>query len=159
MTRLLLLSAAIALAAGCGEGTMIDIDKGDVEDYQDWDRIDVWGAVGGHGDSYRIIYANPKADNDTFDGVPEPGTVLVKEVHERDGDEPGDLRYIAVMRWINESDTPDGAELQRLVPREYGWLFTYLADDIDSDEEYRESCWSECHVAAPYGGLFFDYQR
>ena len=153
-----LLAAMLALAA-CGEGTLIEIDKTDVEDYQDWRRIDTWGAVGGHGDTYRIIYANPAAGRDDFEAVPTPGSVMVKEVHDRDGDEPGDLRYIAVMRWMNESDTPDGAELQRLILSENGWLFTYLEDDIDSDEEYRESCWTECHVAAPYAGAFLDYQR
>ena len=158
-SRALLLVAALA---GCGEGTMVDVDKNDVVGYDDWKRVDVWGDVGGHGDSYRIIYANNVAEQriSAGDGRWPPGSVIVKEIHDRDGDEPGDLRYIGVMRQLTDGETPDGAELHRtLSSADTGWLFTYLGGDIDSDEEYRESCWSECHVAAPYSGAFLDYSE
>ena len=154
-----LILVALALGA-CGEGAMVDVDKNDVVGYEDWKRVDVWGPVGGHGDSYRIIYANNIAEQRISAGGGRwpDGAVIVKEIRDRDGDDPGDLRYIGVMRRMTEGDAPDGAELHRtLEGSDSGWLFTYLADDIDSDEEYRESCWSDCHVAAPFGGAFLDY--
>jgi hypothetical protein len=49
------------------------------------------------------------------------------------------------------AEAPPGGELDE------GWLFTYLGEDIRSDEEYRATCWSSCHAAAPYDGLFLDY--
>jgi hypothetical protein len=156
--RVLLVLLALA---GCHEGTVIDVDKTALEDYQDWKRVDAVGEVPGHGDTYRIIYANPDAeDRLEMNGFWSPATIIVKEIHDRDGDQPGDLRYIGIMRQMDESETPDGAELHRTLPKaSYGWLFTYLEGDIESDEEYRESCWSECHVAAPYSGAFLDYSR
>ncbi len=158
----------LALAA-CGEGTVVDIEPVP-GDYTDWKRIDVVGEVPGHGDTYRIIYANDDArlfdqwvlmDRPSgpfpyhYDDYPN-GSIIVKEIHERDGDQPGDLKYIGVMRMLSSSDAPSGSDLKAL-SGSGGWLFTYLADGIDSDEEYRSSCWDECHAAAPYGGPFYDY--
>ena len=152
--------AALLLALAACEGTIIDIDKDDLVGYEDWKRVDAVGEVPGHGDSYRIIYANETAEDrvSEFDGEWGPGTVIVKEIRERDGDQPGDVRYLGIMRFLDRGDTPDGAELFNLLEDEpYGWLFTYLDQDIDSDEEYRASCWNDCHVAAPYAGAFLNY--
>ena len=158
----------VVAAGGCGEGTVIEIEPVPA-DYTEWFRIDAAGPVPGHGDSYRIIYANDLAllrgrtiqspTNPEFliryDTYPE-GTVIVKEVHERDGDQPGALRYIGVMRMLGRTDVPSGAELHKLTGG-IGWLFTYLPDGIDSSEEYRSSCWNECHVSAPMDGAFYDF--
>lgn len=142
---------------GCGQPVIVDVDKSELDDYQDWYRVDVTGEVGGHGDSYRIVFANPEALSRT-DGAWNTGTIIVKEIRDRDGDGPGDLRYIGIMRLLDNGDTPDGAELHNIIKEKSdGWLFTYLDVDIDSDEEYRESCWNDCHVASPYAGAFLDY--
>jgi hypothetical protein len=155
-------------AAGCSSATVVDVEPVPA-DYTDWYRLDVTGAVPGHGDTYRIIYANDVARLfGTIQGTPPDdleyvyrypqGSIIVKEIHELDGDQPGDIKYLGVMRMLDRLDVPDGAELaQTTEAKSYGWLFTYLADDIDSDEEYRASCWDECHVASPYGGAFYDY--
>lgn len=153
----------LLLAAACSSATVVDIEPVPA-DYTSWYRVDSTGAVPGHGDSYRIIYANEVArtfgtivDEDYVYRYPQ-GSIIVKEVHERDGDQPGAIKYLGVMRMLDDSDTPDGAELGRTSElRSYGWLFTYLAEDIGSDEEYRSSCWDECHVSAPFGGAFYDY--
>lgn len=145
----------LLLAAGCGEGTVVEVEPVPA-DYTSWYRLDTTGAVPGHGDSYRIIYANDqaRARGTSISGTYPRGSIIVKEVHERDGDQPGELRYIGVMRLLEEA--PSGAELHSLTGDD-GWLFTYLADGIDSDEEYRSSCWDACHQAAPIDGAFYDY--
>lgn len=168
-----LASLILLVAAACGEGTVVEVDPVPA-DYTDWYRVDAVGSVPGHGDTYRIIYANDTARlrgvpvlNDK--GTPDPdddvytprtwypeGTIIVKEIHERDGDQPGGLKYIGVMRRLVEA--PSGAELQSDDEfQDSAWLFTYLAEDINSDEEYRSSCWDECHAAAPIDGAFLDY--
>ena len=151
MIRVVLL---LAMLAGCSGGTVVDVTPVP-DDYTDWYRVETFGPVPGHGDSYRIIYANDIArERGEIVGFYDEGTILVKEVYHRNGDQPGELRYIGVMRTLGSA--PDGAELHKTA-RTNGWLFTYLADDIGSDEEYRSSCWDECHVAAPIDGTFLDY--
>ncbi len=157
----------LVLAAACSEGTVVEVEAVPA-DYTDWYRIDSVGPVPGHGDTYRIIYANEVArlfgteigegdDRDLIYIYPE-GSIIVKEVRERDGDQPGDIKYLGVMRMLNRNDVPSGADLDEPTEQKsYGWLFTFLADDIDSDEEWRPSCWNECHVSAPYAGAFYDY--
>lgn len=152
------LALVLLLAGACGEGTIVDIEPVP-SDYTDWYRVDATGPIPGHGDSYRIIHANDLArerrdDSNAYDYP--VGSIIVKEIHARDGDQPGDLRYIGVMRFLGSGEAPSGAELKHL-SGSGGWLFTYLADGIDSDEEYRSSCWDECHVAAPMNGAFLDF--
>ena len=156
------LLCALILASGCGS-TVVDPDSVDPlfavgPEYEGWFRVDSTGPVPGHGDSYRIIYANETARMPS-NTVYERGSIIVKEVRELDGDQPGAIRYLGVMRFMVQEESPDGVELGR--PTEFepeaGWLFTYLAEDIESDEEYRSSCWDECHQAAPIGGAFYDY--
>lgn len=174
------LSAALVLGAVACGGRKVVEPTPVPEDYTSWSRIDTTVPVPGHGDTYRIIYANDIAelrgvavfepgldaspddldggstdDIDTEWSYPQ-GSIIVKEVRDRDGDQPGAIKYLGVMRKLVEA--PSGAELH--YSSEYsdgGWLFTYLADDIESDEEYRSSCWDECHVAAPIDGTFYDY--
>ena len=168
--------AALALIAGalaCGGSKVVEPDPVPA-DYTSWSRVETSAPVPGHGDTYRIIYTNAIAELrgvPIFDPPPDPdagpgdidtefnyqpGSIIVKEVHALDGDQPGPIDYIAVMRKLEEA--PSGAEL--FESSDYsngGWLFTYLAEDIDSDEEFRSSCWNECHVAAPIDGTFLDY--
>jgi hypothetical protein len=140
---------ALALGAGlAGCGAPVVEPEPIPDDYVDWYRVDATGRVAGHGDSYRIIYVNEVGTGFPGSGRYGEGTVIVKEIRDRDGDEPGALRYLAVMRKLAEP--PDGGELQG------GWLFTYLGS-IDSAEENRPSCWDRCHQAAPIDGAFLDY--
>jgi Cytochrome P460 len=124
------------------------------DDYTDWYRVDSVGEVPGHGDSYRIIYVNDVGTEFDGEGFYDPGTVIVKEIRERNGDEAGDINYIGIMRKL--VGAPDGGDLHGYDPAA-GWLFTYLADDIGSDEHNPSFCWEDCHRAAPIDGTFFDY--
>jgi len=143
------LLSTLGLAAGCGVPV---VEPEPVPpDYAEWYRVDATGRVSGHGDTYRIIHVNETGTEFAGSGRYGEGTVIVKEIHDRDGDQPGGLRYVAVMRKL--ASPPDGGQLQG------GWLFTYLADGIDSDEENRASCWDRCHQAAPIDGAFIDYGR
>ena len=157
----------LLVASACSEGTVVEVAPVPA-DYTDWYRIDSVGPAPGHGDSYRIIYVNDIArlfgtvigedDNREFVYIYPEGSIIVKEVREREGDQPGDINYLGVMRMLADDEVPDGADLDEPTElRTYGWLFTYLADDIDSDEEWRSSCWDECHAAAPFAGAFYDY--
>jgi len=159
------LACLLLLAGACGP-TVVDPDAVDPAfavgvEYQDWYRVDATGEVPGHGDTYRIIYVNDVAlqrGTEVSEYYYDRGSIIVKEVHELDGDQPGPIKYLGVMRMMALSEAPDGVELgQPATKKDSGWLFTYLADDIDSDEEYRSSCWDQCHVAAPIAGTFYDY--
>ena len=143
MTRTWLVLALCA----CGES--VDVEP--VGDYSSWDRLDVTGNAPGHSDSYRIIYFNAIArDADLlYLGYPE-GSIFVKEVHELDGDQPGPLRYTAIMRRIGE--------VTRAFEDEGGWLFTE-DEGPGTEEKYYGFCWSRCHVAAPYNGAWYDYRK
>lgn len=143
-------AAALALAA-CG--SPLDTDGlAPIADYPDWHRVDVTGEVGGHGDTYRIMYVNDTARDWGGAGPYPPGSVVVKEVHELDGDGgPGALSYVAIARKLEAA--PDGAALHG------GWLWSLAGDrdDVGTDESESESCWTSCHAAAPADGLFHDF--
>ena len=165
------LGILLLLAAGACGPTVVDPDSVDPmfavgPEYEDWYRVDATGEVPGHGDTYRIIYVNDKAlergnvVNDKFKNIYERGSIIVKEVRELDGDQPGAIKYLGVMRMMAVDEAPDGVDLgQPATVKQSGWLFTYLGEDIDSDEEYRPACWDECHAAAPIAGTFLDYSR
>jgi hypothetical protein len=127
-------------------------------DYQSWKRLDTYGELPGHGDSYRVIYINDIALGYAGGSYPE-GSTIVKEVRQRAEaggvSSPGDLSYLAVMRRIGPA--PRGIE------DEAGWLFTQISPPSDGgtmgDEKYRSLCWNRCHVAAPYAGAFLDYGK
>lgn len=128
---------AVVLLVGCaGEPLAIDPPG----DYTTWARIETEGPAPGHGDTLRVIYANDVAR--TFSGGTYPvGSILVKEIYERDGDERGPLGYVALMR--READ---------------GWLFSESAEP-NGPEVAHDFCWSYCHQAAPFDGAFLDYSR
>lgn len=153
-----LLPLLALLAGACTE----DVTAPPLGDYRSWKRIDTWGELPGHGDSYRIIYVNDVALGYAGGAYPE-GSVVVKEVRRRgepevahpDRSTPGDLSYIAVMRRLGPA--PRGLE------DEAGWLFSQIREPADDgtggDEVYRSLCWNRCHVAAPYAGAFLDYGK
>jgi hypothetical protein len=138
---------ALVLVAGC----FSEIDTSGLEpidDYRDWYRIDTVGEAPGHGDSYRVIHANDIARTFAGSGLYPTGTVIIKEIRDDDGGQPGALRYIALMRKLDEA--PPGGELDE------GWLFSYKGDEADV-ETYRDRCWSSCHQNAPFDGAFFNW--
>ena len=138
-----------ALAAACGDA----VDLAPPGDYTTWERFDVRGPAPGHGDTYRIIYANPTVTQSPslFGGYPD-GSILVKEIHEDVDGQPGDLAYVAIMRRL----PPPGGEEWALTDRRR-WLFS-MADAPNGDETSSDACWSRCHVAAPYNGAWYDYR-
>lgn len=144
----LVAAALAALLAACGD----PVSPEPLGDYTAWKRLDTFGELPGHGDSYRIIYANDVALTYAGGSYPE-GSVLVKEIRARTGAggaEPGELRYLAIMRRIGPAPLSHQDEA--------GWLFTQAAEP-GGDETYRSLCWNRCHVAAPYAGAFLDYGK
>ncbi|MGE3453901.1 MAG: cytochrome P460 family protein [Kofleriaceae bacterium] len=142
-----LLAAALLLGA-CGESA----DPEPIGDYTAWKRIDATGPAPGHGDTYRIIYVNEVAADPTWDlylGYRE-GSVVVKEVRDDVEGEPGDLRYLAVMRRIGTITTAQEDQ--------GGWLYTQTSS-ASGDETQFDFCWNRCHAAAPYNGAWYDYRN
>jgi Cytochrome P460 len=142
------LVALLILASACGD----PVSPEPLGDYTTWKRVDTYGELPGHGDSYRVIYINDTAL--TYAGGAHPeGSVIVKEVRHRAGargDAPGELRYLAIMRRLGPAPLA--------LEEEAGWLFTQTRE-IGGSEEYLSLCWNRCHVAAPYAGAFLDYGK
>lgn len=138
----------VLFVAGCAA----ELDVEPLGDYTQWKRLDVTGPAPGHGDTYRIIYANDLAADpaSTLRLGYQEGAILVKEIRDNDAGQPGDLRYIAVMRRTKPIVTAYEAQ--------GGWLFTQLAEP-DAEETEPSFCWSRCHVAAPYNGAWYDYRK
>jgi hypothetical protein len=144
----------ILLAAGC------EVDTSTLEpldDYTEWYRLDNTGKVPGHGDTYRVIYVNDAARGYAHAGEYEVDSVIVKEVRANDDDTPGDLSYVAIMRKLAPADGPAEGPAADF-DLDDGWLFT-IADEVGATEREGVSCWSDCHVAAPYAGAWLDYGR
>ena len=118
----------------------------DLGDYQSWYRVDTYGDIPGHGDSYRIIYVNDIARTS---GTTERDATLVKEVHDNTNGQPGALRIIEIMRKETPGTDPDD---------EGGWLFTQMTE-VGGGEVHRDLCWSRCHQQAPFAGAWFDYTK
>ena len=121
-------------------------------DYTSWKRIDVTGEAPGHGDTYRIIYANDVATDPAsplYIGYPE-GSIIVKEIHVNDRDQPGPLKYVAIMRRIGAVDAA--------LVNQGGWLFSESTVPHGA-ERHSDTCWNRCHVAAPYNGAWYDYRK
>ncbi|MBP6628361.1 MAG: cytochrome P460 family protein [Kofleriaceae bacterium] len=148
-TRRWHLVTAACLGAALAACTEAPIAGEPLGDYRSWLRVDASGDAPGHGDTYRVIYAN---DLLAGSGPLNLGAVAVKEVYERDGDQPGALRYVAIMRKQHEGvrQVDDG-----------GWLFTTVAGlPVDGGEETPSSaCWDRCHRQAPLAGTWIDYAR
>lgn len=139
--------AALAMAAGCGE-TVDTSGLAPIDGYESWYRVDVTGDIPGHLDTYRIIYVNDIARDYAHVGDYPLGSVIVKEIREKDGADSGAIKYIALMRRLTEEESP--AELDQ------GWLFT-TANSPGEQESRVGSCWANCHAQAPYRGTWFDY--
>lgn len=141
----------VAAASACSQ----DIDPTDVasvslEGYELWDKVEpLLGPVPGHGDAYRVMYRNTRAQEYTGAGEYPLGAAIVKEIYFLKGDDQkGSLRYKAVMRRMDADAHPE-------LPIMGGWLFTQI--DSGTNEFQRDLCWDGCHVAAPYVGAFFDH--
>jgi hypothetical protein len=141
MTRV---SIACLLVAACAAGE--PVSPPELGDYTSWYRIDTYGAIPGHGDSYRIIYVNDIARTR---GTTEKDAVLVKEVHDDDAGQPGALREVAIMRKLRAGSSPD---------HEGGWLFSQTATP-GGDELHYDLCWNRCHAQAPLAGVWLDYTK
>jgi hypothetical protein len=149
----LVLVTALAVTAGCASDPL---DLEPVGDYSGWKQFATWGDTPGHGDTYRIIYANPDAEK--F-GMPEPPaevfggeywttSIVVKEVYERIGDGPGALQIVEIMRRTSDKAYESSG----------GWLFSDAATP-DGPETEKTFCWRRCHQAAPFAGAWFDYSK
>ena len=130
---------ALALAA-CAE----EVSPPPLGDYTAWYRVDTYGPAPGHGDTYRIIFANDVARTE---GPTAKDAILVKEIHDNDGNQPGGLRYVAIMRKVRAGPAPED---------EGGWLFTQ-ADAPGGAETHTSECWNRCHSQAPLAGVWLDY--
>ncbi len=143
---------AIGSASGCG--STIDGDGlPPIDDYTDWYQAIAVGDAPGHGNSYRLMFANDIAREFAGVGRYPIGSIIVKEIRELSHDEigapvPGNIRYIAVMRRLEEP--PTGTFLDN------GWLYTVF--DAPRDPETRSArCYRTCHQAAPFDGTFLDW--
>lgn len=114
-------------------------------DYTAWAHIDTYGPAPGHGDTYRRIYVNDMARL----GTKEVGAILVKEVYDKVGDMPGDLRVVEIMRKVRGGYA---------AADEGGWLFS-AASTPGGAETHTDTCWNRCHVSAPFAGNWFDYTQ
>ena len=139
---------AMLLLAACSES----VSPEPIGDYMQWKRFDVTGNAPGHSNSYRILYVNNVAADPTSPltiGYPE-GSIIVKEIYELVDGQPGDLRYVAMMRRIGP--------VTRALVDQGGWLFTE-ASIPGGSETHADFCWDRCHVAAPYNGAWYDYRK
>jgi hypothetical protein len=150
-----LLLAICILSAACGE-TVDPAGLPSIEGYETWTEWDFTYPIPGHGDSYRKIFINPVARSYPHGGRYPLGSVLVKEIYDKTADGmPGDLRYIAVMRKVEDpyDFVEDGPEVD--APVEGGWVFTQIKGG--TTETHLDLCWGQCHKQAPYDGAWFDY--
>ena len=92
--------------AGGGCASPVDVsDLAPLDGYDQWYRVEASGPVPGHGEGYRIIYANDDARAYPHEGPYRPGTVIVKEILDG-GDATSPLDYIAVMRKLTPDTVP-----------------------------------------------------
>lgn len=147
MTSRVLVAVVLACSSGCKEA----VDAEPLGDYTTWKRIDVTGLAPGHADSYRIIYINDSArlPAEELDTLYPVGSAIVKEIRDNVDGSPGDLRYIAIMRKLDDS--------LPVFEDEGGWLYSE-ANEPGGNETHRSLCWRRCHVAAPYNGAWYDYR-
>jgi hypothetical protein len=140
--------AIIAWLAACG--TSVDpAGLPSIEGYTGWyHEMDKRDEVPGHTNSIRRIYVNDIGVGHVG-GKYQIGTVFVKEVYNRDGDNITDLRYLGVMRKVGENADVNA-------PVDGGWVFTELSEAGASEKSF-ESCWATCHKQAPYDGAWYDH--
>ena len=152
MRRVVVLALGLAALVGCGD----PVDAPPLGDYQSWGTsFDFVGPAPGHGDTYRRVYVNSIAADseppaDGYTGYPD-GSIFVKEVYDNDGGAPGALRYVAIMRRIAADPLVPSSDPSR-------WLLS-SSKTIRGEETHDDYCWSHCHAAAPYNGVWYDYRR
>ena len=138
----------LVLAASC----KVAVSPEPLGDYTSWKRVDVTGEAPGHGDTYRIIYANDIAADPTaplYVGYAE-GSIIVKEIYANDAGEPGVLKSVVIMRRIGSVMTA--------LENQGGWLFSE-SQISHGAETQSDTCWNRCHVASPYNGAWYDYTK
>jgi hypothetical protein len=123
-------------------------------DYTTWKRIDTYGETAGHGDTYRIIYANDIAVSPGPVIRPQDGqlgytdgTTLVKEIHDNVDNTPGALQLVEISRVIGDRNSD-----------QEHWVFTTMSAPGATEHE-GTTCWRRCHQAAPYTGAWFDFSK
>ncbi len=150
-----LLLAVCLLAAACGE-TVDPAGLPPIDGYDQWTEVDFVGPVPGHGDTYRKVFINDVARSYAHGGRYPLGSVLVKEIYDKTSDNlPAGLRYVAVMRKVEDDQAyvEQGPEVD--APVDGGWVFTQIKGG--TTETYLDLCWGQCHKQAPYDGAWFDY--
>ncbi|MDB4961488.1 MAG: hypothetical protein JWP01_1487 [Myxococcales bacterium] len=140
-------SLALALAvsaAGCLLPEDVTPPALDPE-YTSWHRVVLTGDVPGHDDTYRIVYVDPVARL----GTSNKDALLVKEIYDKAGDQPGALRSVDIMRKLRAGPATED---------EGGWLFTQSSVPF-GPETHLDLCWARCHAQAPYSGVWRDYTQ
>jgi hypothetical protein len=146
-------AVAFCVAAGIVSGCAVQVDDSGLlstEGYTGWHQIETRGDLPAHKDTIRVIFVNGEARRGFHEARYRDGSVLVKEIYHRRGDERGPLSYVAFMRKVGTGSFD--------APVEGGWLFT-MADTPDGDERYLKTCWRSCHFQAPYDGAWLDYTK
>jgi hypothetical protein len=139
-----MMRCALLLLAACAGDPVAVAPLGD---YTTWKQFDTYGKAPGHGDTYRTIYVNDIAEGYLEGGGYDSGSTFVKEIYDRNGDQPGALRIIEIMRRVDPGRMEGG-----------GWLFTD-ASTPGGPETEKSFCWRRCHQAAPFEGAWFDYSK
>ena len=154
MLRIAAVSLLVLGLHGCGVGLDPEEIPVSLQGYEEWNKVEpLLGAVGGHGDTYRIMYRNDEARRYTGAGEYPLGSAIVKEIYEVNGDgSAGELLYIATMRRIDEAAAPD-------LPIRGGWLFTQIDGPVGDTEIHKDLCWDSCHRQAPFQGAWFDHSE
>lgn len=154
--------AAMALipAAACSATPVNTGGLPSIANYKSWYHTDVTGKSAGHS-GYRVIYVNDTGRNYAGSFYYAPGTVLINEIHDATSSGPGALRSVVIMRKLAPNNTPSGASLQAtqrdvLGPHAPGWLFT-SASKVGAQETLGHSCYSSCHVQAPYDNAWLNH--
>jgi len=140
-TRRVLAALVLVGASACTEA--VTVEPLPSSEYRTWSSVAVTGKVPGHGDTYRLIYYQPRSSPGAF----TLGDALVKEVYDEEG---GPLSKVYFMRFTKPLADQYGYE------DEGGWLFTETTE-LDGEERYNSICWRTCHAAAPYRGVWLNY--
>ena len=150
MIRLLVL-ATLVLCASCA--TEVDTaGLPSISDYKTWTEYTAVGPAPGHSDTYRLIYVNDTARRYTGFGEYLDGSAVVKEIFELvDGDQPGELLYVSIMRKLPKDQTMVDESLVKS-----RWILTDAAE-VGEPEQHRAFCWDRCHIQAPFDGTFYNY--
>lgn len=131
-----------SLAVGCGT----PVDPEPLGDYTQWPvKLETYGPAPGHGDTYRVIYANQAAAQ-TRPASYARGVVVVKEIRTNNDGAAGELQYVAIMRKLEFKSDPEQGD----------WMFTE-SETPGGAEVAHDFCWSRCHVVAPHFGVWFNY--